>query len=388
MKTVMKKNKFRSYDQYQLKHLSDLVCDDIENLLHTLEITEYKVFDKMVTMSCPIHGGDNSSAFNLYHQGDSYRGNWKCRTHQCENIFKSSILGFIRGCLSKAQGWNKDGDPMVSFNEAISFAIDFTKHDPNTNSISKKTKEKHNFVNTVKHISSDTATKNNTPTIPRQVVLKSLQIPSQYFLNRGFSKDILIKYDVGDCYDTSKEMSNRAVVPVYDNNITGMVGCTGRSVFDRCDQCKSFHSTDEGCPDNNNIWKHSKWKHNKNFKTQDYLYNYWFAEKYILDTKTVIVVESPGNVWRLEEAGIHNAVAMFGSSLHQKQKMLLDTSGAMNIITIMDNDSAGKEAALQIENKCGRIYNIKHITPLYNDIAEMTAQEVIDHIIPQINESN
>ena len=54
----------------------------------------------MVSMACPIHQGDNSSALNLYIEGDSYRANWKCRTHQCEKTFKGSILGFTRGLLS------------------------------------------------------------------------------------------------------------------------------------------------------------------------------------------------------------------------------------------------------------------------------------------------
>ena len=153
MTKTMKKKKYRSYDQHQLKQLSDIICDDIENLLVYLGLDSYKVFDKMITMSCPIHGGDNDSAFNLYHQGDSYRGNWKCRTHQCEEIFKSSIIGFIRGCLSRDKGWTKSGDEIVSFNEAVDFAIKFSKQDISNLKQDKKTKEKTNFVNTVKKIS-------------------------------------------------------------------------------------------------------------------------------------------------------------------------------------------------------------------------------------------
>jgi|LakMenEpi03Aug12_release.lakeMendotaPanAssembly.Ray.scaffolds.fasta_scaffold00360_85 5S rRNA maturation endonuclease (ribonuclease M5) len=383
----MKKNKtYHSYDQYQLKNLSDLVCDDIENLLNSLGIESYKVFDKMVTMSCPIHGGDNDSALNLYYKGDSYRGNWKCRTHQCENIFKSSIIGFIRGCLSKDNGWNKEGDDMVSFKDAIDFAIQFSNHDPVNDKQTRKVKEKNTFVNTVKNISIDVSDKPNEVVVPRNLVIKALDIPSQYFLDRGFSKEILIKYDVGDCINSSKEMNNRAVVPVYDQNMRGMIGCTGRSIHDKCLSCNAFHNMNDKCPNDNEKWLSSKWRHSKNFKTQEHLYNYWFAKKYILASKTVVIVESPGNVWRLEEAGIHNSVAIFGSSLGYKQKALLDISGAMNIITIMDNDKAGKDAAKQIEDKCGRIYNIKHIEINANDIAEMSIDDIVTKISPQIKE--
>ena len=386
----MNKKKSRSYDQAQLKNLSDLLCDDIENLLNSLEIQDFKLMDKMVSMSCPIHGGDNGSAFNLYHQGDSYRGNWKCRTHNCEQIFKSSILGFIRGCLSRNEGWSKLGDPIVSFNQALQYAIDFSKYDPASVKISRKHKEKSAFVNTIKHVGDSlhkelNTSNGNIPKIPRQSVIRALKIPSSYFIDRGFSSEILIKYDVGDCIDTTKEMFDRAVVPVYDTSGQFMVGCTGRSVFNKHEACGCYHNVNKDCPRDTDQWKHSKWKHNKNFKTQDHLYNFWYAQKYIEKSKTVIIVESPGNVWRLEEAGIHNSVAIFGSSMHQKQKMLLDISGAMSIITIMDNDDAGRAAAANIESKCSRTYNVYHLSLEHSDVAEMTVDEVKNIIIPQLN---
>ncbi len=377
-----KMKKYLSYNQYQLKYLSDVICDDIEGLLETLGIDEYKLFDKMITMPCPIHGGDNDSAFNLYHKGDSYRGNWKCRTHGCEEVFKSSIIGFIRGCLSHREGWSKLNDPMVSFNDALKFAISFSKQDIANIKVSKKVKEKHNFVNTVQNLSSDKT--NQYPLVPRQLVKKSLDIPSSYFISRGFSKDILFKYDVGECRGYGKEMSGRAVVPIYDNDMKGMIGCSGRSVFDKCSKCSSYHDNNKDCPLDKDKWLFSKWKHSKNFKTQECLYNFWFAKDTILKSKTLILVESPGNVWRLEEAGIHNSVALLGSSLSNKQKMLLDISGAMNLITIMDNDDAGQKAAKNIHDKCHRTYNVKNINIPSSDIAEMTLSEIDQYITPSI----
>lgn len=383
MKTMKKQKKYLSYDQHQLKHLSDVLCDDIENLLNHLGVTSYRMLDKMISMSCPIHGGDNDSAFNLYHQGDSYRGNWKCRTHQCEETFKSSILGFIRGCLSHEQGWSRPGDPVVSFAEALTFAIDFSKEDPANVKVSKKAKEKSSFISTMKNI-QDNDRLANISTIPRASVVKALSIPSLYFLNRGFSADVLRRYDVGDCSDPSKEMNNRAVVPVYDDSGQHMVGCTGRTTYEKCNQCSGYHNIDDNCPPNYEVWKYSKWRHNKNFKTQEYLYNFWFAKDHIASSHTAILLESPGNVWRLEEAGIHNSVAIFGASLSHKQKMLLDISGAMNIITIMDNDQAGAAAAKNIEEKCCRTYNIKHIKLTANDIAEMSVKDIQEYIVPQL----
>ena len=128
--TYMNKKQYHSNDQYKLKAVCDDLCDNIETLLEVLDINEYKMSPKMITCVCPIHSGDNVSALNLYHTGDKYRGNWKCRTHNCENVFKSSILGFIRGVISKnAYKWEKEGDKTCSFQEAVNFALNFLKKD-------------------------------------------------------------------------------------------------------------------------------------------------------------------------------------------------------------------------------------------------------------------
>jgi len=378
--------KSRSYSQHQLKALSDYLCEDIDNLLDSLNVTDYRMFDRMIAMKCPIHGGDNNSALNLYYKGDSYKGNWKCRTHQCEETFKGSIIGFVRGCLSKQQGWTGPGDPMISFEEAVDYSIKFSKKNPKDLKINKKEIEKNNFVNIVNNIQSDSKNKDNIPKIARSTIIKNLDIPSLYFLNRGFSKEILNKYDVGECEIEGKEMYKRAVVPVYDESYSYMVGCSGRSLYKSCEKCKSYHDPLDDCPNEDYRWQYSKWKHNKGFKTQEHLYNLWFAKDYIQKSKSIVLVESPGNVWRLEESGIHNSVALFGSSLHDKQKLLIDLSGAMSIYLLMDNDEAGKKASQNIFEKCYKTYNIFNIEIDHNDVAEMRVGEVIDIIIPQIKD--
>jgi 5S rRNA maturation endonuclease (ribonuclease M5) len=385
--TMTMTKKSRSYSQQQLKILSDYLCDDIDNLLDVLNITDFKMFDRMIAMKCPIHGGDNSSACNLYYRGDSYRGNWKCRTHQCEETFKGSIIGFIRGCLSRQKGWTGPGDPTASFQEALDYAIKFSKKDPAALKINKKEIEKNNFVNVITHIqSTNTNSSDSTPKISRQAVIKNLSIPSSYYTKRGFTEEILIKYDVGDCLSKNKEMFDRAVVPVYDSSGSYMAGCSGRSVNSICKICNSYHDPSNDCPQEEYRWQYSKWKHNKGFKTQEYLYNLWYAKDYIQQSKSIILVESPGNVWRLEEAGIHNSVAIFGASLQDKQKLLIDLSGAMTIYTLMDNDDAGKKAAQKIYEKCHKTYNISNIEIDHLDVGDMSINEIVEIIAPQIKD--
>lgn len=361
-------------DQHRLKVLCDELCDNIDSLLESLDLS-FRHNQKMICMSCPIHGGDNSSALNIYPEGDTYRGNWKCRTHGCEKIFKGSILGFIRGVISNQKyGWTKDGDEACSFEEAVQFATSFIKKDLSQIKISKIDRDKKIFTNVINYITTSNTV--ITHKITRQHIIKTLKIPASYYVNRNYSSDILLKYDVGLCDRPDKEMFDRVVVPIYDNDYKYMVGCTGRSIYEKCDNCRCYHNSKNTCPEDSYKWKYPKWKHNADFKSQNHLYNLWFAKKFILESGTAIIVESPGNVWRLEENNIHNSVAMFGSSLSDRQKILLDSSGAMNLVILTDNDDAGHKAADQIKSKCQNTYRI--FTPKIScaDVGEMNSEQI------------
>lgn len=370
-----------SYNQNQLKVVCDQLCDKIDILFDVLDLEDIKLNGKMYVGNCPIHDGDNKTAFNLYPDGDNYRGNWKCRTHGCDKFFKGSIIGFIRGVLShKKYNWKNDGDKTVSFDETIKFIEDFLGNNIDKIKVSKSEHEKKKFSSIITNLINSKNEQNNTSKISRHQIRQSLIYPCEYFIDRQFNTKILEKYDVGLCNKPDKEMYNRAVVPIYDVSYKYMIGCTGRSIFDKCSNCDSYHKNDEQCPDEKNKWKYPKWKHNSGFLSQNHLYNFWFAKKYILESNKVILVESPGNVWKLEEYGIHNSVALFGANLSDRQKILLDGSGAMTIIIIMDNDTAGKSAAQAIEMKCRNTYNIVNINISKPDVAEMSATEIDQEI--------
>lgn len=377
--------KYRSYSQEELRKLGNMICDNIETLLEIFNV-DYRKTSKMLISSCPIHGGDNQSAFNLYPYGEGYRGNWKCRTHHCEEIFMPSTIGMIRGLLShKNEGWQKDGDKMASFNDTMVFIEDFLNRDPDKEYDNVENAEYKQFNQMVQTIKADDVSEpidnEIKRIIPRQTVRKLLQIPAKYYIDRGYGAEILDKYDVGLCFTKGKEMYSRVVAPIYDNDYTTMIGCTGRSIFDKCDSCKAHHNQAYKCPDKNNQWKYSKWKHSFNFKSQACLYNYWFAKKHIQESGKVILVESPGNVWSLEENNIHNSVAMFGSNLSDKQLSLLDAAGAMTIIVLTDNDQAGKEAQKTILNKCQKTHRIFCPAITKNDVGDMTKEEIKTQII-------
>jgi hypothetical protein len=68
MKQTKTMSKSRSYSQSELKLVCDNLCDNIETLFDLFQL-DYKENHKMFTMSCPIHGGDNQSALNIYQLG-------------------------------------------------------------------------------------------------------------------------------------------------------------------------------------------------------------------------------------------------------------------------------------------------------------------------------
>lgn len=370
----------RLNDQFKLKILCDEICDQIEDLLDHFQL-DYKTNGKIISMCCPIHGGDNPSAISLYPTGENYRGNWKCRTHNCEKIFKGSILGLIRGIIShKKYGWEKEGDKFCSFKESVDFATQFLNKDLSSIKISNSDRNKKTFTAIINYIHNDIDPSEKL--IKRESIIKSLKIPAQYYLDRKYSKEILTKYDVGLCDKPNKEMSSRVVVPIYDNNYEYMVGCSGRSIFEKCTKCGSYHDISNQCPNEDFLWSYCKWKHSKNFKSQNHLYNFWFAKKFIMQSAIAIIVESPGNVWRLEEAGIHNSVGVFGSSLSDRQKILLDSSGAMSLVVLTDNDDAGRKAAEQIKTKCQNTYKVYIPTFNASDIGEMNIEQINNEIKP------
>jgi DNA primase len=85
-------------------------------------------------------------------------------------------------------------------------------------------------------------------------------------------------------------------------------------------------------------------------------------------------------VWRLEENGIHNSVGIFGSSLSDCQKILLDSSGAMNLVVLTDNDEAGNKAAQSIKQKCQNTYRIFIPKISKSDVGEMNSEEINSEI--------
>jgi hypothetical protein len=367
-----KTSRFR-YTQEELNKVTEVAAKNLSDLYEYFGVRYVKT-PKIMISNCFIHGGDNKQALSLYYNAD-YRIHYKCRSHHCEKQFGTSLLSMVRGALSHLKhDWKSPGDQVVSFYEAVEFLIKRYDIEGGVKSYTN-----HDFTNLVKAM---TPVERKRGHIDRAYYLKHIKVPSEYFLGRGFSKEVLVKYDVGDCFSDGKPMFERATVPIYDEEGSGILGFSGRSMHEQCKKCHQYHHPERECVD---IWP--KWR-NTRLEKEKCLYNYHYAKSFVQDLQTIILVESPGNVWRLEEAGIHNSVALLGTALNLPQKEIIDESGAINIIVIMDNDenNAGQLAAEEIASKCRRIYNTHILQISKEDIACMSVDEVRKELLPQIEE--
>tara|TARA_R100000008_G_scaffold15804_1_gene7751 strand:+ start:2887 stop:3945 length:1059 start_codon:yes stop_codon:yes gene_type:complete len=340
----------------ELKKLSDKIATNIVSIFEDFGI-EVNDFDDYISCACPIHEGDNPNAFTMTTDCDHpYFGMWKCWTQGCEEENVNTPIGLIRVLLSKA----KDED--VTFDDTISYCMNLVE--TNFESLNKEASS--TSFNTVSRIekSLQKRNRNKESGINRSHVRNSLERPAQYYINRGYSKEVLDQFDVGVCTDNRKQMRGRVVAPVYDDDFEFMVGCVGRVTHEN--------------------YNGRKWVNSRRFYAGAWLYGYWLSQEHIRKKRSAILVEGQGDVWRLWEAGIKNVVGMFGSSLTDTQIRILETSGAFTLILITDNDKAGEKAKASIKKKCERNFNIVEVDLSTKDVGEMSVEQINKELKPKL----
>tara|TARA_R110000824_G_scaffold63313_2_gene166645 strand:+ start:1985 stop:3127 length:1143 start_codon:yes stop_codon:yes gene_type:complete len=376
----MNKSKDLHFDYDLIEEVKDMACANIEELLTELAV-DFRENGKMLVGPCPVHCGDNLSAWNLYPDGEEVRGYWVCRTHHCEKkrgpnnklLYGSTIVGFVRGVLSQQKGY------VATYKESVDFLVNFLGYKslseikkPNTETI-----ERRKYASSMKKLSL--SPKQETSGWSRDRLRNMLEVPAKYYINRGYSSEILDKYDVG-LYNKR----NRVVVPVYDDKYKYVAGFLGRSIHPQCGKCKKWHESNSPCPETGYEIKESEKWLNGSFQSTNYLYNYWFATEHIQKKGVAILVEGAGDVWRLEQNGVHIGLGLFGTELTDPQRILLDRSGALSIIALLDPDKAGREGAKKLKSQLGRQYRM-YFPNTREDVGDLNADEITEDIKPIID---
>ena len=344
-----------TFHQTTLSEVSDAMFLQLPRLFQLLELDFFESHHSY-HLACPVHGGDNPQGCVVFKESNIGAGGWQCFTHNCQDQFQRSFFGFIRGVLSA----HSDKE-FASMDDTMKFCLDFLQckiqdlENPKT-----LRREAYNsfevFNRQLVRKSSD---------LSREEIRSRLEIPSEYFIKRGFSPEVLNEFDVGFTSVNSGIMRKRVVVPVYDEDYN-YVSCAERLTHD------------------NTTPQNPKWIYNKGFQKSIYLYGLNVAKEYIKQTASVILVEGQGDVWRMHEAGYKTCVGIFGSSINEDQLLLLEQSGALNIIILTDSDEAGNKACSQIIKKCGRRFNYYRPNISTKDVGDMPVDQLKRELHPQI----
>lgn len=363
-KSVTKKT--TTNQKIDLVDLTEKIVDNLEIVLNALGLCDYNVYNTRFTFPCPIHCGDNPEGCCIFTEGDEKVGNWVCWTHGCHEE-NNSLLEFIRLNLSTTHE--------ASFSETIAWCIKLLNCD--VNNIGNI--QCHDFIKLNRKMSSRSIELAGTHT--RDHIRKYLDIPAEFYLDRGFTPEILDKYDVGLCRVPRNKMYLRVVSPVYDDNYRFLGGC-GRTIQPQCSKCKYYHYPNRRCPENEleRMWG-SKWLNSSGQFAGHTFYNSWFAIPHIFKSGAAILVEGCGDVWRLEEADIHLGLGMFKTRTTESQDEILKRYPISHLILATDGDKAGIEGKESLIEKYSRYYNI-HEVNLSGDVADMCVEETKDVFYP------
>lgn len=321
-----------------LEKVKSIVVDNIDVLLDDLDI-EYTKNGDTIHMCCPIHGGDNPTGLSF----SLDKKTWKCWTHGCHENFQKDIFGFVYGVKN-----------CNSFSELLKYLRSlYSFNNANRDSSKSVKKEENDFDNYI-NIFSKSFDSEDVAFNERVDTLNN----SFYFEKRGFLPETLEHFGIKDCIDKNSKMFNRSIIPV---NFRGkQIGYIARAT-------KSFIKP--------------KYLFSNGLQKSKYLYNYDNAIKEIERTHALFLVEGQGDVWRLYECGVKNAVGLFGKEISKYQKSLLINSGATTIIVLTDNDQAGREGRIKIQRELNRMFKLVYPPMTKKDIGDMTVKTIQKNIL-------
>lgn len=325
--------------------IKDLGSRHIRTLLDNAGI-EYKSSENMIQARCPCkqHNGDrsNTSAF-------SWRvdiGRWICWSHHCEEKFGSDVIGLMRSMYD------------LSFEQAVILIKDKVANLASDINYIVRTYQPSLYIH-------EALSENN---------LKFLKKDPQYLLDRNFDMQVLRNFQVGFWFKVGSYMHNRAVFPVRDHD-GFLVGYTGRTVLPKDFFIKRSLDYKK--------WIHGRHYHQfpkpNEFHTGSILYNLCRAKQFIGDNKRIILVEGPLDGMRLEEAGIFNWVATFGTSFGYNHRTLLLQYNIKSILVAYDNDIslAGQEGFERVQRIIGHLFDVQKVDlPLGRDCGDLSAMEL------------
>jgi DNA primase len=334
----------------ELKKIKKLLGNNIELILSELNV-EFEKNGENITCPCPVHGSDSPNSFSY----STDKNIWSCWSRRCQDEYSNDIIGLIQGILSG------DEEEDIGFSKALTWACNVLNIDNNSVFVDKAVEEDGDeFVEMVGMFAKEEEIVQEDEQVSMDCTLSH---PSEYFRKRGFKKETLGYFEVGDCNQKKSTMVQRAIIPIY--NLVGekIVAYIGRSTKD---------------------YIMPKFLFTKGFNKRRYLYNYHNAINKARETSTLFITEGQGDVWKLHEAGVMNAIGIFGKSLSEQQKRILEQSGVTRLVILTDNDQAGRESKIQIQRQMSRMFKVVFPRMSRKDVGDMTVKQIREDILPQL----
>ena len=100
--------------------------------------------------------------------------------------------------------------------------------------------------------------------------------------------------------------------------------------------------------------------------------------------KLHVLGRGQGDVWKLYEAGVDNAVGLFGKDISTSQRSLLLKTGITKLIVLTDNDQAGREAKIKIKRDLSRLFNLVFPQMHTKDLGNMFVDKIKKDILQDL----
>lgn len=282
---------------------------------------------------------DNPQAFSW----DFTRQMWQCFTNHCHQEKGSDVFALIQ-CIKKC-----------GFKDAVQWVLNLIEKD----------------IDEVEELDTEAARQLEQVIRKRSQLVKHRKMendmmchlkPSVYFKDRGFTDETIKEFSCGgEWHKVGTYGEHRVIVPVYDPVDGHLIAFTCRLLDDsqieawRPKWChalnfaemrkKSADRTDE-----------------ERFHASSVLYNLHRASSNMGESNTIIIVEGPGDVMRMWEAGLKNAVAVLGTGFSKHHRTLLHKVGCSRVICVLDGDTPGQKASSTMEKMCKGYFDFQNIT--------------------------
>lgn len=250
---------------------------------------------------CPVHGGDNKTAFRFKRETKS----WICFTKSCHLAYGTDSIGLVRGVHK------------CDFETALKFLAEITGvslEDEGKIQINKMKNELE-----MKKFAQLPRREYIPPCDVSEYNLSQYKMLRTDYFEKWFPPKLLDEFEIGGSY-FDKYNIQREIIPIR-NDEGELIAFSGRALDEETEP---------------------KYLLTNGFKKDKVLYNLHKAKEHLTlqNNKTLIVVEGFKSVWFLSMLGYSNCVACMGSKLTPGQIGLL-CKYAFNVVLMLDGGEAG-----------------------------------------------